>query len=46
MHGSSFKIIHFVQSCAKVSIKLNNTVNTCLIRLNIILYYPLSLNTR
>ena len=34
-HGSSFKNRHFVQSCAKDSLKLNNTIN----RLNIILYY-------
>ena len=36
MHGSSFKDRHFF---AKGLLKLNNTTNTCLIRLNIILYY-------
>ena len=41
---------HFVRSenlvsHAKDSLKLNNTINTCLIRLNIILYYSLPLNT-
>ena len=34
MHGSLFRDTHLV---AKVSLKINNTVNTCLIRLNIIL---------
>ena len=42
MHGSSFKNRHFV---AKDSLKLNNTINTSLIKLNIILYYSQSLNT-
>ena len=36
MHGSSFKYSHFV---ARKALKLNNTINTCLIRLNIILHY-------
>ena len=44
MHGSSFEDKHFVQSetlatRARDSLKLNNTINTCLIRLNIFLYY-------
>ena len=38
MHGSSFKIIHFV---AKDPLKLNNAIN----RLNIALYDSQSLNT-
>ena len=42
MHGSAFKNIHFV---AKQILKLNNRINTYLIRLNIISYYSLSLNT-
>ena len=33
---------HFL---AKELLKLNKTINTCLIRLNIILYYSLPLNT-
>ena len=37
----SFKDRDFV---AKDSLKLNNTVNTCLIRLSVILYYSWSLN--
>ena len=41
MHGSSFIDRHLV---AKDSLKLNNTINICLIRLNIILFYFLSLN--
>ena len=41
MYGSSFKYRRFV---AKKIVKLNNTINTCLIRLNIILYYSLPLN--
>ena len=44
MHGSSFEDRHLVWSHTKNSIKLNNTVNTCLIRLKIILYYSYSLN--
>ena len=42
MHGSAFKNIHFV---VKQILKLNNRINTYLIRLNIISYYSLSLNT-
>ena len=42
LHGSSFRNRHLV---AKDSLKLNNTINTCLLRLNSILYYSLSLNT-
>ena len=42
MYGSSFNDRHLV---AKDSLKLNNTVNTSLIRLNIILHYSLPLNT-
>ena len=50
MHGSSFNDTHFVWSetlaaRAKELLKLNKTINTCLIRLNIVLYYSLSLNT-
>ena len=41
MHGSSFENRQFV---AKDSLKLNNTINTYLIRLNIILFCPLLLN--
>ena len=37
MHGSSFKDTQFV---AKDSLKLNNTINNCLTKLNIILCYP------
>ena len=40
MHGSPFKNRHFA---AKDLLKLNNTINTCLIKLNIILYYSQSL---
>ena len=36
MDGSSFKYTHLV---AKDSLKLNDTINTCLIWMNIILYY-------
>ena len=42
MHGSLSKDKHFV---AKELIKLNNTTNICLTRLNIILYNPYSLDT-
>ena len=35
MHGSSLENRHFVQSRAKDSLKLNNTINTCLVRWNI-----------
>ena len=45
MHGPLFKNRHFVRLPAKDSLKLNNTIKTCLKRLNIILYYFLSLNT-
>ena len=50
MHGSAFKDRHFVRSetlatRAKELLKLNNTINNCLIRLNNTLYYSLSLNT-
>ena len=50
MYGSSFKNRHSVRSetlatRAKESLKLDNTINTCLIRLNIILYFSLSLNS-
>ena len=38
-HGSSFKNIHFVWLRAKDSLKLSNTVSTCLIRLIIIFHY-------
>ena len=41
MHDSSFKDRHLV---AKESLKLNNTINTCLIRPKIIFYYSYSLN--
>ena len=41
MHGSSSKKRHFVWSRGKDILKLNNTIN----KLNIILYYSLSLNT-
>ena len=51
IHGSSFKDRYFVWSeafatYAKVLVKLDSTINTCLMRLNNILYYSLSLNTR
>ena len=36
MHGSSFNDTYLV---VKDSLKINNIINTCLIRLNIILYY-------
>ena len=36
IHGSSLNDAHLV---AKETLKLNNTINTCLIRLNVILYY-------
>ena len=44
IHGSSFNDIYFAQSetlstRAKELLKLSNTRNSCLIRLNIILYY-------
>ena len=42
MHGSLSEDKHFV---AKELIKLNNTTNICLTRLNIILYNPYSLDT-
>ena len=42
IYGSLFTDRHLV---AKDSLKLNNEINTCLIRLNIILYYFLRLNT-
>ena len=42
MHDSSFKGRRLV---VEDSLKLNNTINTCLIRLNIILYYSFTLNT-
>ena len=45
MHGSSFKNRHFARSRAKHSLKLNITLNSCLIRLNTILFYSYSLNT-
>ena len=50
MHGSPFKDRHFawletLATRAKELLKLNNTINTCLIRLNIILYYPNLLKT-
>ena len=45
MHVSSFKNRHFVWSRAKESLKLNKTINVSSIRLNIISYYSLSLNT-
>ena len=41
MHGSSFNDRQLV---AKDSLKVNNTINTCLIRMNIIFYYSYSLN--
>ena len=44
MHDSSFKNRHFFRLRAKDLIKLINTINTCLIGLNIILYYSLSLD--
>ena len=49
MHGSSFKDRHLVQSDTlamhtKELLKLNNTINIYLVRLNIILYCY-SLNT-
>ena len=43
-HGSSFKNIHFVWLRAKDSLKLNNTVSTCLIRLIIIFHFSWSLS--
>ena len=51
IHGSSFKDRHFVwyetfATYAKVLLKLDSTINTCLMRLNNILCYSLSLNTR
>ena len=50
MHGSSFKDRHFdwsktLATRAQDLLKCNNTIKTCLIRLNITLYYSLSLNT-
>ena len=39
MHDSSFKNRHIVRLHAKGSLKGKNTINTCLIRLNTILYY-------
>ena len=44
MHGSSFKNRHFVRLRPKALLKLNYTINTCSIRLNITLYYSWSLN--
>ena len=41
MCGTSFKDRHLV---AKDSLKLNNTINNCLIMLNVILHYSNSLN--
>ena len=38
IHRSSFKDRYFVWSRAKDSPNLNNTINTCLIRLNILYY--------
>ena len=45
MPCSSFKNKHFVLSRSKEVLKLNKAINTFLIRLNIILYYSLLLNT-
>ena len=39
INGSSYKDRHFLRSRAKESLKLNNTINTCLIGLKIILFY-------
>ena len=44
MHDSSFKNRNFDWLHAKDSIKLHNTINTCLIRLNFILFCSFSLN--
>ena len=50
MHALLYNETHLVSSenlpaRAKELLKLNNTINTCLIRLSIISYYSLSLNT-
>ena len=50
MHGLLYSETHLVASenlaaRAKELLKLNNTINTCLIRPSIISYYSLSLNT-
>ena len=45
MHDSSFKNRNFDWLRAKNSIKLHNTINNSLIRLNFILFYSFSLNT-
>ena len=50
MHGLLYSETHLVSSenlaaRAKELLKLNNTINTCLIRPSIISYYSLSLNT-
>ena len=48
MHGSLFKDRNFVRTIAthtKELLKLSNTINTCLIKLNISFYYSLLLNT-
>ena len=50
MHGLSikdrpFRWLEILAARAKELLKRNNTINTCLIRLNIILYYSLLLNT-
>ena len=39
IHGSSFSYTNLV---AKELLKLNNTINTCLISLSIILYYSVN----
>ena len=50
MHGLLYSETHLVSSenlaaRAKELLKLNNTINTCLIRPSIISYYSLSLHT-
>ena len=47
MHGSSSKDRYFVWSATRAEelLKINNTINTSLIRLNITLFYSLALNT-
>ena len=50
MHALLYNETHLVSSDnlaarAKELLKLNNTINTCLIRPSIISYYSLSLNT-